>query len=593
VAGRALYEPAKMGPALKTGYDRMDWVRKSYGKMVRSYTGRHYGDAGGGKSPVNLLAQYIHTVIPNLLNQRPRNIGRSRIAQLQGEATLVAIALDLLWEDLRLVDRTQALILDGLLAPWGVAKIGLRATEDIVKIGERGIMLGQPYVARVSPDDFAVDPAARAIEEFCWQAHRYRVPKEYALESGIYDADAIQRLEPMGKGEHGKPKSGVEEISGKSDKDRYAAQEYIELWDVAVREEDKWLIGTMTMSGGQVEPAWVNAGGEPIEYDGAAEGPYELLTFSRVPDNAPGLSPGATWLDLHEATDKLYNKMINQALRSKQNFAYNRAASDDAMTLAKAPDGEGIAVDNVDTLMPITTGGVAKESYEFLSSMMGMWNNSAGNMQLLAGNDIQSDKATGQQILQANANTRLSYMKDRVWRFLNAINTRLATYIVTDPLIQAPLPYRLPGGEMVDVVYDAATRKGDMVQMTFEVELASMTGRDPDIALKRKMEALDKLATYVPLAGAINLQKLARQLGREIGWLDMDEIVNDLEQQALYMQAGIGQVPRAGMPGAGGQMGDPGAAPGASPTAGVGGINERAGMVRGAMGVGAEMQGAM
>lgn len=594
MAGQALYQANRIGPALKTGYDQFAWVRKSYGFMAREYGGRHYGQSSDGiKRPVNLLNQFVDTIIPNLLNQRPKIIGRSKIAQLRGEAELVALGLDLLWKDMDLVDRTHQIILDALLSPIAVAKFGLRAGADIVKIGERGHMLGQPYMARVSPDDFVADPAARTLEEVCWQAHRYRVPRIYALESGIYDPAAIEKLTPLGRGDRSDERSDVEQLSAGKDKERFAAQEYIELWDVAIRNEDQWLIGTLAgMKGGDVEPMWVNIDGEPFEFDGSDSGPYEILTFHRMPDNLPGVSPAMSWLDLHEATYKLYRKMIGQAMRAKKNAVYTRSAKDDALTLKEAEDGEMIAVDNAEGIKEIETGGVQEQGFVMLQSMQTQWNVAAGNPELLSGAGVQSDKATGQQILQANASTRLAFMKDKVWRFTNAIHKHLAGYLMSDPLISLPLPYRIEGGEYVDVVYDSATRRGDSRQLVFETELSSMVGSDPAIALKRKIEGLNVLAQFVPMAGAINLQALARQIGREIGWDDIDEIINDMERQAMLM----GAIPPNGMAQPAGMYGAPrpDGQMGAGPRQGVGGgPNERAGMVRGAYGVGAEMQGAM
>lgn len=599
MAGLTLLNAETAGTALDAGYSRLKWARDSYGKMTMEYAGRYYGaKPKGRKRPVNLLAQYVHTIIPNLLNQRPSHIVRSRLAALRGEATLLGMALDLLWTDMGMVDRIHALILDALLSPIAVAKIGLRAGPDVCKVGERGIMLGQPYVCRVSPDDYAADPAARSIEELCWEAHRYRIPKQYALDCGIYDADTINRLQPLSKETKGEndDRSGVEDASGSGggDPERFSAQDYIELWDVAIRNEDQWLIGTLANQSELNTRAWINIDGEPIEFEGDAAGPYEHLNFHRVPDNLAALSPGMTWLDVHEAVDKIYNKMIQQALRTKRNFAYNRTAHDDALTLGAAPDGEGVAVDDVNTLKPIDIGGVVGDFYPMIDSLTGMFNASAGNMQLLSGSGVQSDKATGQQILQANAQTRLGFMKDRVWRFINALDRRLGGYLVTDPLIKLPLPYRLPGGEMVDVTYDAATRRGDAAQFTFESDMATMVGRDPEIAMKRKLEALQVMEGLIPAAqaGIINLQALARQVGREVGWTDMDEVFNDVENQQM-LGAAIGPIPTAA-PGGAGQPGQPGAIPPGGPEAGVGQMpNRRAGMVRSAYGTGAEMQGAV
>ena len=123
-------------------------------------------------------------------------------------------------------------------------------------------------------------------------------------------------------------------------------------------------------------------------------------------------------MDLHEAIDKLYWKMIRQALRAAD-ADFQPGAHDDARRSKEAADGDHLEVDDVNQHKVLDFGGVQKDAYPFIGSLMEMWNNAAGNMQLLSGSGLQTDKATGQSILQANA-TRLGFQKDKTWRFAAA-----------------------------------------------------------------------------------------------------------------------------------------------------------------------------
>jgi len=571
VSGSRTQDPANMAKALDAGYKRLKWARESFARNCRERAGRHYGAKKDNKPrPVNLLSQFVETITPNLLNQRPKHSCKSRMAELRGEADLLAMAVDMLWEQQNLVDLVQDVIQDALLSPFGIAKIGLRAGEDIIKIGDEGIMLGSPYVQRVSPNDFNIDPAARSLREAGWMANRYRICKEYALDSGIYDPDAINRLVSMQNSGQSTADSKVETLSVGGD-NRFEGTDLIELWDVAMREENRWLIGTISAVDGTFSKEWVNAGAKLLEYNGDAAGPFEILTFHRIPDNTPGLSPGSTWMDLHEAIDKLYWKMIRQALRARQMQISSRGAHDDALTLKEAADGDHLEVDDVNQHKVLDFGGVQKDAYPFIGSLMEMWNNAAGNMQLLSGSGLQTDKATGQSILQANAQTRLGFQKDKTWRFCSSLSRRLADYCLTDPEIKLPLPYKTMNGQTYTMYYDAATRQGgpmgklaleQIVQATLqgkdvakieeeakahfivEVDQNTMVGRDPELVVQRKLETMGILAKmgvpFLPIP-------LARQIGRDIGWTDLDEAIGDIDNQAMLAGA-MGMAPMQAPP---------------------------------------------
>ena len=92
-------------------------------------------------------------------------------------------------------------------------------------------------------------------------ANRYRICKEYALDSGIYDPDAINRLVSMQNSGQSTADSKVETLSVGGD-NRFEGTDLIELWDVAMREENRWLIGTISAVDGTFSKEWVNAGAQ-------------------------------------------------------------------------------------------------------------------------------------------------------------------------------------------------------------------------------------------------------------------------------------------------------------------------------------------
>ena len=88
---------------------------------------RHYGAKKDNKPrPVNLLSQFVETITPNLLNQRPKHSCKSRMAELRGEADLLAMAVDMLWEQQNPYGSGAGCDPGRPAVPFGIAKIGLR-----------------------------------------------------------------------------------------------------------------------------------------------------------------------------------------------------------------------------------------------------------------------------------------------------------------------------------------------------------------------------------------------------------------------------------------------------------------------------------
>jgi hypothetical protein len=523
----------KLCKSLKDGYARLDSFRMIRNDFVREYTGRLYGKGDNVRRPVNLIAQYVFTLVPSLINQNPRHNVTSRLVSLGATAELLGMSLDQLWDQLNALHTMQNLIVDSLLSPCGIAKVGQRAGSEMVKVDDRDVPRGAPYFARIDFDDYAIDPAAREPGDAFWEGHRYRMPRYVAQSCGLFDPDLITKLPKLGD-ESTRNSALTEELSLSNDNSRFDLQDMIELWDLAVYAQDATYI--CTVPNPESQAMLLNAGGEPIPYEGADRSPYLRLDYYTVPNNAVPLCPAMAWNDLHEAADKVYARMIRQALRSKNVFAYNKSKSDDALQLQAAADGDAVAVDDVETLKAMPIGGIMGDMYQFLDSLQGHWNNIAGNMQLLGGQEVQGDTATANQIVAGRAQVRVKFMQDRVKAFCDKLAAKLGYMLIKDPLIKIPQTYRVPGGDKIQLPYDAATREGDFCDFDFKIHQTTLNGMDPAVVMQQRIAMLQSLAQFLPFAQVINLSALARQMGQQIGWDDMDAVIQDpAHQQMLQM----------------------------------------------------------
>lgn len=556
--------PARLARADKQAERVMRPFRKNRASAITEYMGRWYDDEDNKKRPLNLLAQYANVIIPNLIGRLPVNTPKARNPMLRFEATLLGLALDDLQERLDLYTTFRTLAFDGIFGPCAICKVGIKAGNEIYKVDGKEYDPGGLYVSPVDLDDFAFDPAGRRREEVRWERHRYRPSRQAVLDSGIFSGkeDKIMALPLVGR------KQGDENPSQRDDErpEKYAV-DCIELVDFALYSNGVTRI--VTLPGGKAMEGQTEflADYESMGPDG---GPYEVLMFHPVSTQYMGVPPVAFIRDVAEAGERIANKMIRQAERAKQIFAYTKGASDDAMTIKKAADGDSVGVDNAESMKPIVFGGVDAQNYDFSAWLGQTFNNLSGSAQMLAGSEKIADTATEAQIMQANASARLREMKDRMDCFMDKVNGRLGWFLTVDKLIELPLAYRMPGGDVIEAQYSAETRKGCWFDFNWRIRRGSAVGIDPMVRIKRIGDMLTVLQNFVPLAqttGLVNLTGLARLLGTEYDVDQLDEIVNDpvLAMQTQMIAGALPQPPNGPvMPGGmgGGGVASPPTPPG-------------------------------
>lgn len=521
--------PQKLAQSLNSAWRQARAFRDAGRHAIKQFVGPHYGASGvngESRAVVNYLAQYLNAMIPNLAPGKSKNKVESWNIALRFEALQLGLALDRADEEEDLVATMRQIVTDALVYPFGCAMTGLTVGAELVKIDGQQHDPGKLFTRALAFEDVLTDPAARRRSEALWDAHRYRVPKSVLKESGIFNPERVDALRPL-------QATNIDSSAniGSSDRDRYGLVETVELWDVAIYDGSNTTIVTLGAEPATADGQDVVSGGGEILYqerfNGPEQGPYSFLEFIHVPNRVMALPPVALLIDLHEAKSIISRKIVDMMTNTKRVLGYQRVnGKDDAETIVGASNFEAIAMDDPNAAKMFDYGGVPKEHYEgseWLDTSMEM----QSAVQRISGAASNSGTATESTQLQANSMLRVQDMQERVKSFRGKVAKQRLWYLANDPLIRKGLPYRSPGGEMIQVEYSAETRQGESTDFNVAVEMVNPQASDPNIKFRRLIEFLQVLPTQVPLAqaGLLDLAAEIRLAARELDMEELDELI--------------------------------------------------------------------
>lgn len=544
--------PIMIGPRdlwenIQEGQDKLEPFRDARKKALREYVGRHYGNNGDEVRPLNLVNHAISVLLPNLCPSRLEYRVRPRRLALSFEAEMLGTALTHYAREIDLIETIRKAVIDAILSPIGIIKCGLRVGDEVVKINDRYVNIGEFYCQRVDLDDWVVDPTARDWREVYWEANKVRVPRIMALESGLFPSEIIERLPNIGQDISAKEK--VEELGDPDSKPgyKYDMLDIIELLDVTLFEHDGAIWNV-------VLPAQEDFGTDYLsvrEWQGPERGPYEHIGFQYVPNNLLPAPLSGIWKDLAEALNDVATKMMRNAARAKTIFAYAHSAEDEAERAREAPDGEFIAVDDPTQINSVEMGGIHHAYVPFLDVGMQWWNMMSGNITMLAGStQTGADTATEFQGLQANMGVRIKDMIARCDDFKRRIGEHILWEIVHDPLVRKPLPVRMPGGETIEVVYDAESREGDFWDFSLEVQPTVPVNLDPQVRARRLVEVFAQIPQWAQTEaitqGRFNFSKMVHAVAREFDMPELEEVTMD-PAIAMMNEQMFAQMPQPAM----------------------------------------------
>ncbi len=563
--------PSKLQQAVHRGAKRLKNFRSARVHFVKEYCGAYYDQASGavGTKAVNLIFNAIRVLVPTLVLDFPKHTVMTPYLAAREYANLLGLALSQHDLQIHITDVYRRVIVDAIFT-LGIMKTGLAQSDSVYVLdddrGQQSMDNGTVYTEAVDFDNFVVDPASKEymFRDAAFMGDRITIPRQMLLDSGEYKNDLVERL-PRAGGQNGRSDGRAYGISMKTIEidENFALQDEVEIYEIWVPSANAVI--TVPADPEVTYPDYLRI----TDYYGVKEGPYTLLALTPpVPGNPLPIPSVGIWYDLHVLANRMAKKIVEQAERQKDIVTYKRTSVDDAEQLKNAGDGEAVAVDDPDGVRTLSFGGQQNSNENHLASLENWFNQLAGNVNQVGGQNIEAHSATASNILQQNSGIGLEDMRDAVYRAAATEARKRCWFFHTDPLMQIPLTKRqtrkqgqlvsTPAGpqwletpvqEDVQVILTPEARSGNFIDFTFSIEPESMGRKDGKTRLAQAMAFAQQILPAVaaaaqifvslgiPFSAKAFLLRMAKDSG--IDW--MDEVLFDPEfQQQIQQQMLMG-----------------------------------------------------
>ena len=450
-------------------------------------------------------------------------------------------------ERMNVMETYQRAVVDSIYL-MGIVKIAL-ATPAEAAMRAWGLRAGLPFMATVDFDDFVYDTRATRLDECGFVGHRIVVPLDAVKDSKHY-SKARKKLEPSQMrttNETGDERlrvigSGVNYL----DED---FQDMVELWEIYLPRErlivtlpDDYMVGASAADsdGNKAEPLaeqpWI----------GSDSGPFVYLVHETVPQSALPKGPIQNMVDLHEAANRVFRKMLNQAERQKDNIFVSGQAENDAKRVMEVSDGDVLKVDHADQIKQTSLGGANNLNQQFFLLCKDLFSWAGGNLEALGGLAPQAKTLGQDKMLSQSSSQQISEMQDRTLKFVTDCTKCLCWYYLRDPYtVQRSIHTQMPGVS-IEKVFTPEQRRGlEFEDLDIRIDPYSLKHTTP----AEKQQQLTQIVnqTIVPMmpllqaAGAqFDVQAYLKKMAELLDLPDLPEIITIGEVQSPEgTQAGV------------------------------------------------------
>lgn len=541
--------PTELRKAIEASDKRLEKSRKRRLFALAIYATR-FGSVDESKQParpINLPRRIVRTLIPHLTPPSEVKV-EPKVAALQTEAKKRELMLNKLFDEIHYRDTVRDLVFDALVGTFAMARIGMMAGSETIKVGDRLFNQGQVFVQRIDLDDYILDPECRSRETARFEGEKYRVLRQDAIESGIFDAEAVEILKSCERLEQPRPNtidasSKVERIPEMTDT--------IELIDLYVYDREGTVCVTMPAKPVGSDEQFLRV--EP--WRGPERGPLERLAFDTMPSNPFAVPVIADALEQDEMMTRLVDHWYQETLNTRNQPFYKRTTgADDAMALEDVPEvGRFVGLDDPTNVGQMKLGGVTNEIKEAIDRVYAMFNQQGINPDVLSGM-ANSDTATENENQMAMVSVFVGDMQRTLDQFEGRICRQVMATIEGNPQFKMPLTVALDQGVMYDTMWDAnpEAREGDFSEFMYSIKRRPEIAGSPAVKAAKITEGLkvafEAVQMEIATGGMIDAMAASRDWFEKNG-LEMAHFIRDpiaAQQQAeLY---GWMQPPQPGMP---------------------------------------------
>ena len=490
---------------------------------IRQYLGAHYGQ-GGERMPINMAELAIGIFRRELAARNPGVIVRSRSRELQPVARKMELAVNHVLREMDFSSTLQEVVFDAIFSV-GVVKVGVTEVDGARGFRHDGDL---PFVDPVLLDDLVLDMRASRWEAQQFIGNRYVMPFDMAKDSKLLDMKGLNPTRPTPWNETGDTRISTLSTQGLMDEDAELLPT-IEMWDIWIPSQGKVCTYAADDSGKIMCERPIRE----VEWDGPEEGPYLHLSLGELSGNLMPVPPINSLIDLNEAINRSFRKLIRQVDRAKVVTMVAGGADEDGNRLVECDDGDVIRVDRPEAISQVNFGGVDQMTLAFTLQMRDLFSYLAGNLDAMGGLSQSAGTLGQEQLIQASSSQKIRDYQARMTSFTKRIVKQVASYVFHDPetRYQIMLPLAERGIEVPLEFSPEEREEDDFLELEFDIAPASM--QDPSNV--QRVDMLSKVVTQylAPLMPAMQMQGTTIDVSAFVG--ELADLTNTPELKDLVV----------------------------------------------------------
>jgi len=508
-------EPQRLASAIEAADKRMDIFRKQRTMFMRHFAGPYYGqqDLESAESPwrqpLNLIFSLGSTLEPTLAMRLLRTGVATHDQTLRAFATRLELGIDRVLFKARAPKAIRVCIRDALNS-MGV----LKTYQE--KAGS------PPTCKAVSLDDYFIDHRARSREPdaYAFEGHRFRFSYDDLMDSDLLTKAGRHIIANEAKDQWENESKRAEKLSqGGPHIGETAFRRQIELVEAYLpyRQSLVWLPGSLHIQGKEYL--------REFKFYGPEVGPFDLLGFHWLNDNAIAVGIMGIIFDLYLLENRIANKIARQAETQKDIGLIDATSDKDAEAIRNAQDGQYVNAPGAKGQV-LSFGGANDKGYQSGGWFADWFNRIARNPELVGGMAAGSKTLGQDEMLMANANVGLDDMRGYVLEMAQSVADKFGWYLWHDPALDMKLSQDLGKGLTLPVRWRPQYRMGELQDYDISVTVA---GRHSDTPEQKSARMAQWFQTYVmPVAALaaqqgsrLNVDLLVNMAGQ---YMDIDEI---------------------------------------------------------------------
>lgn len=497
--------------------------------VLRVIGGKHYGEGSPERYPVNRIKQAYDIYTRLLAGRYPTVTIRTQNPEMKWRELADRQRLTDLMKEINFQHELRLGVHDAI-SLYGIFKAGLGST-DKADFEDWEQDPGQPFVKRVSPDDFLFDVYAQSWEAVQFAGDRVIRDMEFVLDSGMYDVkhhDAIRQQARQYR-DNGTmdPASKMSRGTNLRNSDLY---DRVMIWEFYLPREQTIL--SVLDGGGQVI--------REQEYDGPEDGLFEMLSFSEMPDNLLPVAPSMDWVDLNDSLNYIFRKFQRQAQRQKTVGVGRKEDEKSIAEIRNASDGHVLSLQAPDAFREQSIGGIDQKNMGFFAMSENILNGLQGNRDLAGGMAPSADTAAQEKMLGQNASAMIDDMQSAVELCVEKLLRRVLWYDIEDPVSVRNFEVKVEGVEIpVPVELQPFSRDHDY---SLEIVPGSMRPRNASAMVNEMMrfvgQILMPMAPLLQQQGMnINMDKIIRFYSEKSDMPELAELLDIANDDQLQQQA--------------------------------------------------------